>query len=335
MQEIFHEHSTHLRFLNEHLNANSLLSTPILDRIRIQLLRSFRDGSRHAPYFIYGPHGSGKSTLITELYKSVKGWFHKDHPNIRVSRIIRFASATPRSAYNLELLRVICQQISIIYDIPEGYLPKDASFDPNYIYNWFQNLLKRIEDFNNELLVVFIDDLHKLNPLDCDIIAALSWLPISLPWNVHIVCSTGVTIEHIKFTQMQKDRFKSKEYYFDMTLDENKTTVKLYGINDNAPASESISESSSTTFESVITEKFNRMEMTYGKICFGRLASLITCSEYGLSETELLELLMPTDDPDKLIEIRNGNFNFSSFCQARNEMGKFFFIPRFYMNLIV
>lgn len=275
-------------------------------------MRNFRDGSRHAPYFISGPHGSGKSTVITELYKNVKCWFATDHSNIRVSRIIRFASATPRSAYNLELLRVICQQISIIYDIPEGYLPKDASFDPNYIYSWFQNLLKRIEDFNNECLILFIDDLHKLNPLDCDVIASLSWLPISLPWNVHIVCTLGVTIEQIKFTPMQKDRFKSKEFYFDIALEENKTILRL---DDGTTAT--------TSFESVIVEKFNRMEMTYGKICFGRLASLITCSEYGLSETELLELLMPTDDPDKLIESLNGNFNFSSFAQVRNEMGKF------------
>lgn len=321
MQEIFHEHSTHLRFLNEHLNANTLLSTPILDRICQQMLRSFRDGSRHAPYFIYGPHGSGKSSLIAELNKNIKCCFSKNHPNIRVSRIIRFAAATPRSAYNLELLRVICQQISIIYDIPEGYLPKDASFDPNYIYNWFQNLLKRIEDFNNEYLILFIDDLHKLNPLDCDVVASLSWLPISLPWNVHIVSTTGITIEQIKFTQMQKDRFKSKEYYYDMTLEENRTILKQFEVDDGKMT---VASTATTPFENVIIEKFNRMEMTYGKICFGRLASLITCSEYGLSETELLELLMPTDDPDKLIESANGNFNFSSFAQVRNEMGKFF-----------
>lgn len=284
------------------------------------MLRSFRDGSRHAPYFIYGPHGSGKSTLITELNKNVKCLFYKNHQNIRVSRIIRFAAATPRSAYNLELLRVVCQQISIIYDIPEGYLPKDASFDPNYIYSWFQNLLKRIEDFNNECLILFIDDLHKLNPLDVDVIASLSWLPISLPWNVHIVCTTGITIEQIKFTPMQKDRFKSKEYYFDITLEENRTLLKQYDCEDG-----DVGEIK-TTFESAIIEKFNRMEMTYGRICFSRLASLITCSEYGLSETELLELLMPTDDPEKLIESINGNVNFSSFAQIRNEMGKVLFL---------
>lgn len=288
------------------------------------MLRSFRDGSRHAPYFIYGPHGSGKSTLITELNRNIKCWFSKNHPNIRVSRIIRFAAATPRSAYNLELLRVICQQISIIYDIPEGYLPKDASFDPNYIYSWFQNLLKRVEDFNNECLILFIDDLHKLNPLDCDVIASLSWLPISLPWNVHIVCTTGITIEQIKFTPMQKDRFKSKEYYFDITLEENRTILKQYATEDCDVGT--ITATTTAPFESVIIGIFNRMEMTYGKICFGRLASLITCSEYGLSETELLELLMPTDDPEKLIESINGNVNFSSFAQIRNEMGKVLFL---------
>lgn len=140
---------------------------------------NYRNGARHAPYFIYGNHGCGKSSLMSKLYEECLNWFTT--PNVRVHRLMRYAKASPRSAYNLELLRVICQQISIILNIPEGYLPKDASFDPLYINNWFQNLLKRTEDMNNEVLFIFIDDLHKINPLDCDIVAALSWLPISLP----------------------------------------------------------------------------------------------------------------------------------------------------------
>ena len=166
-QEIFNEHSTHLMYLNEHINDNKFISSTIPERIRSNVLLNYRSGSRHSPYFIYGGHGSGKSTLLTHIYSELTNWF--DH--IKVHRVIRYASATPRSAYNLELLRVICQQISIILNIPEGYLPKDASFDPLYINNWFQNLLKRCEDLQHEILFLFIDDLHKLNPLDCDIVA--------------------------------------------------------------------------------------------------------------------------------------------------------------------
>jgi len=54
----------------------------------------------------------------------------------------------------------------------------------------------------------------------------------------------------------------------------------------------------------------------------GDLASYITCSEYGLSETELLELLMPTDDPESLIETKNGHFSFATFKKIHREMGE-------------
>ncbi|XP_055387023.1 protein qui-1 isoform X2 [Condylostylus longicornis] len=420
VQEIFHEHSTHIRFVQEHLNSNSLISSKVPERLRTVIQQNYKNGSRHSPYFIYGTHGMGKSTLISEIYLQCSKWL----PYSKVHRVIRFGSATPRSAYNLELLRVICQQISIIFNIPEGYLPKDASFDPLYINNWFQNLLKRCEDLNNECLFLFIDDLHKLNPLDCDIVAALSWLPISLPWNVYLICSTTIPIEQLKFSPIQKDRFKSIESLYDLAMEQNQTIVKgmkgyeekeknedekddnniimkisstisstssstsinkIYdninindndgdddddnndslsnndndnnsnGINrnncnsrnssigsgsigsvgttqlinndsNNLNSTNTISNNvinnsrTSREFKIKIENLFNHLEKKYGKKSFGRLSALITCSEYGLSETELLELLMPTDSPDALIETQQGNFNFSSFRKIRNEM---------------
>lgn len=159
---------------------------------------------------------------MAKLYTECINWFTT--PNVRVHRLMRFAKATPRSAYNMELLRVICQQISIILNIPEGYLPKDASFDPLYINNWFQNLLKRCEDMNNEVLFIFVDDLHKINPLDCDIVAALSWLPISLPWNVFLVCS-ATSIDALKLSPIQRERFKNTEFLYDVSSPQYQTTV--------------------------------------------------------------------------------------------------------------
>lgn len=256
----------------------------------------------------------------------------------KINRIIRYASATPRSAYNLELLRVICQQISIIFDIPEGYLPKDASFDPLYINNWFQNLLKRCEDLNNEILFLFIDDLHKLNPLDCDIVAALSWLPISLPYNVYLICTTTLSIDQLKFTPIQKDRFKTSECLYDLSLDINKTILRIKKSNEKNFINNQIKSSNNNdnknnenneklllSFNDEIIKQFDYLEMKYGKKGFSRLASYITCTEYGLTETELLELLMPTDSPDIMIDTKDGNFNFATFRKIRNEMSKYLF----------
>ncbi|XP_037046627.1 uncharacterized protein LOC119081650 [Bradysia coprophila] len=302
VQEIFHEHSTHLRFLNENKQLKSLLSSHVPEKIRSNIIQSYRSCSRHAPYFIYGDHGSGKSSLIAELYTNVTKWIE----NVKVHRVIRFAAATPRSAYNLELLRVICQQISIIFNIPEGYLPKDASFDPLYINNWFQNLMRRCEDLQNEVLFLFIDDLHKLNPLDCDIVAALSWLPISLPWNVYLICSTKVPIESLRLTPIQKERFKSADCLYGLSLDGNKTILNV--------------DSPNETFYDYVTRKFDELEIRFGVKAVGRLATYITCSEYGLTETELLELLMPIQNSEALIKTSEGFFNFSSFRCIRNRL---------------
>ncbi|XP_034104152.1 protein qui-1 isoform X1 [Drosophila albomicans] len=307
VQEIFHEHATHLRMLREHTESVVLLESRVPDQLRQNLMANFRNGSRHAPYFICGTHGSGKSALISTLYGQVSGWF----TSTRVHRVIRFAKATPRSAYNLELLRVICQQISIIFNIPEGYLPKDASFDPLYISNWFQNLLRRIEDMNNDVLFLFIDDLHLLNPLDCDIVAALSWLPTSLPWNVQIICSSTTPVEQLKFTPMQRDRFKSAEYQFVLNADTNLTQLEK--------PSQCAAD---VNFVDYVDQQFDELEQHYGRQAVASLAAYITCSEYGLTETELLELLMPTDDPESMIDTHNGHFSFASFKKIHSQMDK-------------
>lgn len=83
----------------------------------------------------------------------------------------------------MEFLRIICQQICIALKLPEGFLPKDASFDPLYVNNWFQSLLRSFEDLNL-ILVIFIDDLHLLNSLDSELMSTLNWLPVALPKQV-------------------------------------------------------------------------------------------------------------------------------------------------------
>lgn len=287
-----------------------------VDKMRAAVIKNNRSGGRHSPHFICGSHGSGKSALTVELYRECATWFA---PNVKVHRIIRYAGATPRSAYNLELLRVICQQISIIYNIPEGYLPKDASFDPLYINNWFQNLLRRCEDLPNEILFLYIDDLHKLNPLDCDIVTAFSWLPISLPANVFLVCSTTIPIEQLKLSPIQKERFKNADNMLD--LQQCGPLVRKYYVDDSDPSSDA-SLNAEETFQQFVERQFETLEQRFGRKGLSRLATYLTCSEYGLNETELLELLMPTQNSEALIDTHEGAFNFSTFRSIRNQMSE-------------
>lgn len=185
-------------------------NSDILEKIKTVAKNSV--STRHAPMIIYGNPGSGKTSLIQTIYRNFESWF-----SCRLLRIIRFISSTPRSSYNLELLRVICQQICIALKLPDGFLPKDASFDPLYVNNWFQSLLRNFEDMN-QILVILIDDLHLLNPLDCDASSALSWFPIGLPKNVFLICTSGVELESMRLIPVQKERLITPESYFVLPL---------------------------------------------------------------------------------------------------------------------
>lgn len=165
--------------------------------------------AKHGPIIVRGGLGSGKTSIITTVYQECEKWFDK-----KPVRIVRFSGVTPRASYNLELLRIICQQLTCILQ-PSGLcVPLDASFDPLYVSDWFQTLLKRFEEeCRTSTLILFIDDLHRLNPLDSDIVAGLSWLPVVLPSNVHILCTTLYIPEELKMTPLQKDRFRNSEFY--------------------------------------------------------------------------------------------------------------------------
>ena len=66
----------------------------------------------------------------------------------------------------------------------------------------------------------------------------------------------------------------------------------------------------------------DELENLYGRLAVARLASFLTCSEFGLSETELLELLMPTSNSTATLTLATGNYNFSTLCAVRRRMSE-------------
>lgn len=72
-----------------------------------------------------------------------------------------------------------------------------------------------------------------------------------------------------------------------------------------------------------VNGKFDSLEDEFSKEAICKLSSLISCSEYGLTEIELLEILMPTNNSEDIIRIEDANFNFSSLCAVRTKLGKF------------
>lgn len=253
-----------------------------------ELLLAGRD-RKHGPILVWGPKSSGKSAILATVYENVPNWF--DGPTVR---IVRLCTTTPRSAYSLELLRVLCEHIGFLSGNNDGNLPRDASFDPLYLNNWFSQIMRGIEENPMpEQLVILVDDLHRLHPLECDIVAALSWLPLNLPKGVHFIATTAVPPEALRLTPLQKERLRSPDILIELSEDKS-----------NVPD---------------VDAAFDKLERLVGLKAANRIGSLLACTEYGLSETEILELIMPTGGDGPLV-LSSGQFNFATWSLVRRTM---------------
>ncbi|XP_078041710.1 NACHT domain- and WD repeat-containing protein 1 isoform X1 [Augochlora pura] len=288
VQEVYAESLMHLALLrnvkpceetNEHIR-------------RIKELLISGKSQKHGPILVRGGKYSGKSSLLSRIYMETSSWL-----GCTTFTVVRLCSSTPRSAYSLELLRVLCQHIGFLSGQLDGTLPKDASFDPLYLNNWFGQIMRKIEEEPlKEQLLILIDDLHRLHPLECDIIAALSWLPLNLPAGVHLVVTTAIPPEMLRLTPTQKDRLRSSQILVELQ---------------DPPADPQDTES-----------VFDQLERLVGRCAADRLGAILASSEYGLSETEVLEVIMPTIE-DGPLYLKDGKYNFSTWTLVRRTFGDY------------
>ncbi|XP_034933773.1 NACHT domain- and WD repeat-containing protein 1 [Chelonus insularis] len=280
VQEIYAESLAQLSLLREVHPAEE--DDEVVMRVKKLLIAG--KNQKHGPIFIHGGKCSGKSSILATVYQKVDEWLG---PTMKV---VRLCTATPRSAYSLELLRVLCQHIGFLTGSNDGNLPRDASFHPLYLNNWFSEILRMIEDSNQHQLIVLIDDLHRLHPLESDICVALSWLPLQLPPGIFFIFTTTVPVDSLKMTTIQKERFKHPDVLIEISPSRNLVLD--------------------------IESELDKLEKMVGSKAANRLGCFLACTEYGLSETEVLELIMPTGD-DEPLELSAGQFNFATWCLVR------------------
>lgn len=151
--------------------------------------------------------------------------------------------------------------------------------------------MRRIEEHPlPEQLIILLDDLHRFHPLECDIVAALSWLPLALPAGVHLVATSALPPEGMRLTPVQKERLRSADILVDLS-----------GRVCATPHVDSV---------------LGQLEDLIGFAAANRIASILACTEYGLSETEILELIMPTGGEGPLV-LEESQFNFATWCLVR------------------
>lgn len=75
--------------------------------------------------------------------------------------------------------------------------------------------------------------------------------------------------------------------------------------------------------EREIELKLEELEKKYSRVAMARLCSFLTISEFGLTETELLELLMPTSGGSTTaLKLEDGFYNFFTFYTVIRSMTK-------------
>lgn len=323
VQEVYSESLSHLSQLREIKPLDE--TDEIVQRIKKLIIAGTR--SKHGPIFIRGGRSSGKSSLLSHVYNNIDKWLNKS-----AYKIVRFCTSTPRSAYSVELLRLLCQHIGFLTGNNDGNLPREASFNPLHLNNWFTQILRGIEeqvsnngDNNQQEIVVLIDDLHRLHTLESEIIAALSWLPLQLPSGIHFIVTTSLNLDTLKLTPLQKERFKSPDILIDIGDKKRRTSSCSPGVyaEYGEYGDDTIIKKDHDNNEDTKIEEFEAsldyMERLVGKKAAARIGSILAVTEYGLSETEILELIMPTVDDTPLL-LKNGQFNFSTWCLIKRNL---------------
>jgi hypothetical protein len=94
-------------------------------------------------------------------------------------RLVRFLGTTPDSSSIGPLLRSVCQQISLLYQVSDTTIPIELS----QLTNHFKRLLEKATA--DKPLCMFFDSLDQLSSADGA--HSMSWLPPTLPNHVKLV----------------------------------------------------------------------------------------------------------------------------------------------------
>ncbi|XP_076368818.1 NACHT domain- and WD repeat-containing protein 1-like [Tachypleus tridentatus] len=356
VQEVVLESRAHLvnAYHNLHaLGVSQSLSSDCGPLLHIQqLMLEDENRMRHSPVIVCGRNGSGKSTLLSQVLMYCTEWLGND-----IVRIVRHVGKSLTSTYTPELLRNLCLHISLVFGF--DITPKHYSFELGKLSIWFQDLLKLVETTTSDLVIV-LDNLHDLRSPPNNQAAILGWLPWNLPANVHIICS--VAEEHETVLGLLKSRISTGDNFIQilplnhtaavsMVQSNLKDNKHLLTTNQWHTLKERLNEQSFSplyvkllshearrwtswqeildndvpqTLQELINRLLTRLETKYETSTVRKIASYLTCTHYGLRESEILELLTADEfeGPSTMSgDANTGEFSFMDWIGIKQELG--------------
>ncbi len=316
---LLHEHDLHETFVENRtqlfIGRSSLL----------QKITNYAQGTENKVLAVYGESGSGKSALLSQFYKQ----YTNSPNNTNVLFIPHFVGATKTSSSHYQLILRICHILKNHFDF-KATIP----FDIDSLTETFHSFLNEA----NQKVIILIDG---LNQLDAHYGAhSLSWLPSRLPHNVRIIASsldgqtkislqakTALSLNVTPLTHNeQKDIIRQLPNVFAKTLEtkyiellsnktdqngktpaENPLYLKLAIEELRVFGSFEKLESFITDIPTSVIDMFgfviNRLSNEHGIAVVERFFCLLECSRYGLTLSELADLMSETDTTNQYLVI--------------------------------
>ncbi|CAH1796820.1 unnamed protein product [Owenia fusiformis] len=275
---------------------------------------------KRLPLVIFAESGVGKTSVMAQIMKDIPNWLKKP-----CTRVIKFLGTTPESTNLYDVIFGVCSQLADTYDVimePIGYETITK------LLGYFPRFLRNVSHKTKEQIVIMLDSLDQLSPIDGA--HSMTWLPIQLPSNVHLIVSTlprehGILdtlkarlkgdaslleLKPLPLTTGQEIMTKyfkkkkrtiteeQKELLFSM-FDKQPSPLFLKLLLDEAALWHSYTDIDTIpvveTAKAAIDKLFTKLEEKFGSLLVSRALGYITIGLDGVSEIEIDDALSCCD----------------------------------------
>lgn len=274
-------------------------------------LAEFIEGPGDMPLLIVsGIRGIGKSATLAKFARS----YAETHPDHFV--LTHFIGTSPGSSDIRRTLQRLCRELKQRFNL-EGEIPAE--------YYRLQPAFSRFLELSVKAgkVVIIIDAVEQL--IDSDFAGDADWLPASLPESLKLIVSSVAGSEYREkllehplnppellipaLNSAEQEAFIRKTFgHYGKSLDEGQLRLllskkdsckplylaaaceelRIFGVFERLSSElRALPESVELLFEHVL----DRVEKDHGKVLVKKALALLECSRYGLSESEMLELL--------------------------------------------
>lgn len=275
------------------------------------MLTRYVQGSDRRPIVITGESGCGKSAFLASWYRK----HTTDHPNDFV--LAYFIGASPDSTNHFRLLRQMCSELKRHFALREE-IPQQDNKLPETLAVMIMSATHEKPQLGT--IVVVLDALDQLQPLEAA--RSLSWLLDYMPERTRLVASTleGDCLDVLRRRGVEEIALPPLTYneqkqiiqnllgewrrkldaeqmaallahpgaanplYLRVALEELRLFGKFEELNTRI-------RNLSSDLPELFGQVLARLEEDHGRELVSKTFTMISCSRFGLSETELLQLL--------------------------------------------